>query len=108
MSFEPKLAPKQSRNEYFKILENYSFANLPLSCGNELFEDLNIRKRVQIKFVFFVSELKHLTSTPAGKIRPNAHLRSKVKAEFPEGRFFGYGRHRDGAEISKNKILISF
>ena len=48
------------------------------------------------------NELKHLTSTPAGvKIKPNIHLRSKVKTEFPEGRFFGFGRHRDGAEISK-------
>ena len=28
-------------------------------------------------------------------------MRSKIKTEFPEGRFFGFGRHRDGAEISK-------
>ena len=60
------------------------------------------------------NELKHLTSTPAGvKIKPNIHLRSKVKTEFPEGRFFGFGRHRDGAEISKyssksKNVLIQF
>ncbi len=47
------------------------------------------------------NELKHLTSTPAGaKVKTNLHLRSKAKAEFPEGRFFGLGRHRDGEEIS--------
>ena len=54
---------------------------------------------------FVNNELKHLTSTPAGvKIKSNVHLRSKVKAEFPEGRFFGFGRHRDGAEISEYKV----
>lgn len=47
-------------------------------------------------------ELKHLTSTPAGgKVKSNIQLRSKYKVDFPEGSFFGYGRHKDGEEISK-------
>ena len=63
---------------------------LSASNENEIEEDI------------IANELKHLTCTPAGvKIKSNIHLRSKVKAEFPEGRFFGFGRHRDGAEISE-------
>jgi len=62
---------------------------------------LSAANEEEIEEDIVANELKHLTSTPAGvKIKPNIHLRSKVKAEFPEGRFFGFGRHRDGAEIN--------
>ena len=47
-------------------------------------------------------ELQQLTSTPAGgKIKANLHLRSEYDVEFPEGSFFGLGRHKDGSDISK-------
>ncbi len=47
-------------------------------------------------------ELKHLTSTPAGgKVKHNIQLRTHRKADFPEGSFFGYGKHKHGDEISK-------
>ena len=47
-------------------------------------------------------ELQQLTSTPAGtKLKSNIQLRSDFEVEFPEGCFFGLGKHKDGAEISK-------
>ena len=47
-------------------------------------------------------ELHQLTSTPAGaKLKSNIQLRTDFEVEFPEGCFFGLGKHKDGAEISK-------
>ena len=49
-------------------------------------------------------ELKHLTSTPSGgKVKANIQLRSKSKMDFPEGSFYGFGKHKDGAEIGNEK-----
>ena len=57
------------------------------------------------EFDLVSQELQQLTSTPAGgKIKANLHLRSAYDVEFPEGSFFGLGRHKDGSEISKYLI----
>ena len=96
-------------DDFSENQENHSLMNIlnmstpqksprPEKYQNESFEDSFNNAEEESVF----NELKHLTSTPAGvKIKSNVHLRSKVKVEFPEGRFFGFGRHKDGDEISK-------
>ena len=52
-------------------------------------------------------ELQQLTSTPAGgKLKSNLHLRTGFNVDFPEGCFFGLGKHKDGAEISKLCLFL--
>ena len=94
-NISPKKSPKPTTTTFFEEedKENYDY-HQEIQTDN-IYNNHSSNNLVS-------QELHQLTSTPAGtKLKSNIQLRSDFEVEFPEGCFFGLGKHKDGAEISK-------
>ena len=94
-NISPKKSPKPTATTFFEEedKENYDY-HQEIQTDN-IYNNHSSNNLVS-------QELHQLTSTPAGtKLKSNIQLRSDFEVEFPEGCFFGLGKHKDGAEISK-------